>query len=434
MYRNQLIASAALALLIGQAPPADAAPSARVPIVVDSAEALVAALVEANAGRRINLLSGDYEVDAPLVIPDGVTLEGEGVMLGRTRPTGFEPGTETRIVAAPGFAGDLLTLNDGVALKGLTLEYAEGSSGNVVAIGSRAAGDSVAASIVECEITNPNPSGIGPQGPTGKGVLVIARNPNLGADPPPHEDAALALRMQRSIVRSTGGGSAVFTISFAARSLITVDLRQNFVGGSLQATAGVSRPDAVWAAMLVVRSEGNVYSAPEVPSPEPGWQIYGGSGVPIPLPAPSTQSNTTQLSSTNDRIEGFSLAVLGIAGVRHTNLQGPSNDNRVDLRLRGLVVQTPDQADAADFELYGAWSPPGVAPGTGNAVRVLARGTTGSGYRQNVYADTFPDDPDAGNRLEFIGNAQAFDETNAGIDPAPSGEFFAAGEAGAQLP
>src|SRR5688572_27065269 len=50
-------------------------------IVVSSAAELVAALVPENAGRRIRVRFGTYDVSQPLLVPDGATLEGEGVML-----------------------------------------------------------------------------------------------------------------------------------------------------------------------------------------------------------------------------------------------------------------------------------------------------------------------------------------------------------------
>src|SRR3954447_15367549 len=49
-------------------------------IDVTSAAELVAALVPENAGRRILLHAGSYDIDQTLVVPDGATLEGEGVM------------------------------------------------------------------------------------------------------------------------------------------------------------------------------------------------------------------------------------------------------------------------------------------------------------------------------------------------------------------
>ena len=93
-------------------------------IVVSNAMELQTALTVANAGRRIHALPGTYSVSAPLLVPDGATLEGEGIMRFDSRglPTGFQPGTETKIRAASLFAGDLLTLGDGVTVRQLVVE------------------------------------------------------------------------------------------------------------------------------------------------------------------------------------------------------------------------------------------------------------------------------------------------------------------------
>jgi hypothetical protein len=59
------------------------------------------------------------------------------------------------------------------------------------------------------------------------------------------------------------------------------------------------------------------------------------------------------------------------------------------------------------------------------------RGVTGSGSRSNTYADVLgptgpvaPEIQGTGNRLEFVGNLNAFGQTNRAIDPAPAPEFF----------
>ena len=51
------------------------------PIIVSNSTELQAAVVPGNAGRAILVRAGDYEVGQPLVVPDGATLTGEGVML-----------------------------------------------------------------------------------------------------------------------------------------------------------------------------------------------------------------------------------------------------------------------------------------------------------------------------------------------------------------
>jgi hypothetical protein len=97
--------------------------SAQAPLVVRSAPQLLEALQPENAGRHIRVLRGDYAIDRSLVVPDGATLEGEGVMAMAPDglPGGFEPGTETTLRASDGFEGHLLTLGHGSAVKGLRL-------------------------------------------------------------------------------------------------------------------------------------------------------------------------------------------------------------------------------------------------------------------------------------------------------------------------
>ena len=131
-------------------------------------------------------------------------------MLGDNLPSGFLSGTETRILAAAGFDADMLTLGNNVTVKGLILEDIAGRSGNVVTVASRAAGDRVSASMVECEIRNPKAGGIVASGPIGRAIAVFTRNPGS-----PHAESALSLNVRRSIVRSTSGGDAVFGNNFA---------------------------------------------------------------------------------------------------------------------------------------------------------------------------------------------------------------------------
>jgi hypothetical protein len=62
-------------------------------------------------------------------------------------------------------------------------------------------------------------------------------------------------------------------------------------------------------------------------------------------------------------------------------------------------------------------------------VRARERGdSTGSGPRANLYANVlgplYPENFGEGNRLEFVRTLAAFEESNAGIDPAPPASFF----------
>jgi hypothetical protein len=415
----------AAALLAGLEPPRMAAQPQGV-IVVSTAADLQATLTPGNTGRRIRVLSGTYPVGGPLVVPDGVTLEGEGVMTGTEVPDGFEIGTETRIVPDPAalpFGGDLLTLGHGVTIRGLIIEDVAGRPGNVVAVRSRAPGDWVSASIQRCEIVNPKPSGAGPDGPLGRALVVLTQNRLFAADPPPDEDAMVRVLLTHSIVRSTGGGSAIFANNFAARGDVTVVARSNRIFGSLEVDGGVSRPDEVKGARLAVESDGNVYS-PLVFTPV-AWTIHGGSGVPLPaFEAPGTSGNVVRFTSMRDVISGFPTGIAATGGRRRSLTLGPNSDNVVDLRLIGLQIST----STADLVLYGAAAAGHFAPGDGNIVRALMIGVTGSGTRLNSYENETgagqPQSLGTGNELRILGSPSSFGVLNPGIDPAPATEFF----------
>ena len=405
----------------------NAAPAVSPAIVVSSAAELQAALAGATAGSTILVEPGSYVVGAPLIVPDGVTLQGNGIMQGDDLPTGFEAGSETRILAAAGFAGDLLTLGDSVTLRGLIIEDVVGRGGNVITIGSSGAGSQIATSIEECEIRNPKASGTGPSGPAGRAIAIFTRIPA-------HGGSTLALNMTRSIVRSTSTGDAIFGINFAARSSIYLTLTGNVVAGPTTLTGGVARPAEVRESAVAVTSKRNLYTATGTPALT-GWHLIGGSDVPVPgLVAGGSFSNSMTFHSSQDRVEGFRTGILAVGGRRWNSTTGLSSDNRVDLNLQGLVIATVGTG-AADWKLHAAETGGGFLenlPGNGNSIRVVARGITGSGARLNSYRNVFgpalPANQGIGNRLEVVGNLQAFNKTNSGIDPAPAAEFFTSGK------
>src|SRR5215471_15430755 len=143
-------------------------------IVVTTVAELQSALSPANAGARILVRAGAYDVSQTLTVPDRATLAGEGVMSFDESglPTGFEPSGRTLLRATAALVGNVLTLGDGATVRGLVIQDVAGRpvAGNVVVVVSRAAGDFVSARIEECEIINPNPPLAQPQGPTGRGL------------------------------------------------------------------------------------------------------------------------------------------------------------------------------------------------------------------------------------------------------------------------
>ena len=408
-------------------------------ISVGTSAELLSALASANAGTLIRLRAGSYPVSAPVIVPDGVVLEGEGVMQFDEggRPTGFTPGTRTTLTMASNVPGNLLTLEDGAAVRRLAIEDLAGRAGNAVGVLSRAVGDHISASLVETEIVNPNPYTIVLQGSVGCGLMVFTQNPNLGAPPPPHDGATLEITMERSLIHSPANGSCgVFAFNFAPNASISLHFTNDVVGGGLNADGGVSRTDAVHDSRVRIVSMRTLYrdDHPAACSVgRVGWNLTGGSGAPVPVVLPATVGNTLEVRSLDDRIEGFATAVLATGARRFfaEPTAGPSSDNAIDLQLLQTSIETP--ACGTDLRLVGALAGGNFWPGDGNVVRALLRSVQGSGTRANVYADvlslTGPVSPELqgrGNQLEIIGSLQAFLRTNSGVTPAPGAQFFTA--------
>ena len=416
-------------------------------IVVDDVAELVAAMSPEHAGSHIVVRAGSYLVSQPLVVPDGATLEGEGVMVldDTGLPAGFAPGTRTSIAMTANVPGDILTLGDGVTVRRLALEDLPGRSGNAIGIVSRHDGDRVSATIVETEIVNPNPHGVGPQGPTGCGLAVLTLNPNLGADPLPHAGSSISARVTRTLIRSPaiGTGCGLFAFNFAPSASVSVDLSRSVIGGGIIANGGVSRPDAVNDSRTVLASDHNLYrddTADPCAAGRLGWNLQGGSGTPVPLPNPGAARNALRLHSVSDRIEGFVAGVLATGGRRFFGAPtaGPVTDNSVDLELLGTKISTSACGGApfiSDLQLAGALvTDVSIVPGDGNTLRAVLRGVTGSGLRSNAYAGVLGPDgaqppslQGVGNRLTIVGSPTAFAQTNHAIAPAPGAAFFTGG-------
>lgn len=171
-------------------------------LVVSTTEDLVTAMTPSNAGRTIRVRPGIYTVSAPLEVPDGATLAGDGRMLfdDDGLPTGIDPATAPLLVHTAVTAGDMVRLGDGSRVSGLVLQEAAltppiapssgPNAGNLIAVVTNAPGDRISASIDACELVNPNPSGVGGQhGPTRRAIMIVTRNRNQGAAPDPDHDA-----------------------------------------------------------------------------------------------------------------------------------------------------------------------------------------------------------------------------------------------------
>jgi len=415
-------------------------------IEVRTTPELLAALAPADvAVREIHLAAGRYALDRPLVVPDGTTLVGAGTMqyAADGTPAGFANGTESAIVAATPFEGDLVTLGNATTLRRLALRDRGGAdtsrSGNVVAIGSRTPHDAITATIDACEIDTPNSLGIGVTGPTGNAVIVLTRNPSLAGDPFPHEASTLDVEITGSVLRSSATGGALFVVNFAARTDTRVRLARNRVEGALVASGGVNRPDPVDHSTVSIASQRNLYVAPPGDAGYPAWVLLGASSPPHMSTTATIgpSSNRLRAASIGDRIDGFATGIFGAAARRFESGSGPLYDNSLEIDLSELRLHTVGPG-AADFAIYAAQaaSPDATLPvGERNVVRVRMRAVDGSGARANEYAERKPVGSNASNstdgrnkadtnRIEFVGNASEFRHVNANVDPPPAPDRF----------
>ncbi|HMA19240.1 MAG TPA: serine/threonine-protein kinase [Gemmatimonadaceae bacterium] len=426
---------------------------------ISTSAELMAVLTPANAGRRVHLRAGTYDIGRPLVVPDGMTLEGEGAMnfAREGYATGFSNSAHTTLRMAVNVAGDLLTLGNNVTVRNLEIVDLEGRSGNVIAVHSRRVADSVSAIISDIVVVNPNQFVILPGGTVGRGLLVITRNANGKAAPPPDDGSVLAVKMLRSVIKSPGNGGGFFAFNFAANSRISLDISHSSIGGSSEANGGVSRPDPVHDSEVRINSEKNIYvneQADLCVLNSLGLNLTGGSGAPIAMKLPQTLRNRLVVRSVDDRIEGFKTAVLatGSRSFYAGSLNPAPKYNHIELQLIGTRISTPSCAPVRrmvgspgtragaderfekvrDLRLVGAEIVnEGADAGEGNSVRVELSGVTGSGARANRYANADggyaplpPEHQGKGNRLEIVGDPETFKRTNRGIDPIPPVEFF----------
>ena len=148
---------------------------------------------------------------------------------------------------------------------------------------------------------------------------------------------------------------------------------------------------------------------------------------PIPcIVSQASTFNTLQMHSIDDTIAGFATGIVASGGRRINALSGTISSNRLELNLHGTLLQTI----TADLRLSGAQTMLGVATGDDNTAHVVIHQATGSGARANRYAhSSIPPtgNPGIGNRLEIVGNANAFDQTNQNFVPPPPAEFFRGG-------
>jgi hypothetical protein len=336
-------------------------------------------------------------------------------------PTGFEPETETTITASAGLVGNLVTLSDGSAVRGLVLQGApppappqpvpeddEGRGGNVVAVASGRSNDVVSATIEECVLINKITSGGVIDGPAGGAILAYTRNPQKPAPPdlPPHEGATVTVTVKRSIVDTPKGGKAVFAMNFASHGRVTVKLTNNNIGGPLDVIGGMARPDAVHNATTTINSHGNHYS-PKSASNVEAWQIVGGSTPPFEAaPNSNSDSNTADVESTDDQIENFRVGILAVGGRRLNSNHGTCSNNSINLKLTRMKPAPNPPRAASDFVFEAARSFGPFRVGRNNAVvvEVLAGTTLDRLFHIDVHDAGFGTE----NQLAFKGTLAAF--------------------------
>jgi hypothetical protein len=377
--------------------------------LIDTPEKLILALNDPSPRATIRLENKEYKVDTPLFVPNGVTLQGAGMMKFNSEglPDGFQ-GTPTTITAnAPNFPGNLLTLGNQSSVRRVRLNGAnqvgfdgDGRGGNVVAVASPGNDKTVSAAIAECELMNQIPSAGGRDGPTGGAILAYTRNPEGGTAP--HENAVVTLRVTESILRTPPAGKAVFAMNFASRGKVTVNLTKNVVGGPLDVVGGLARPDEVRDARTTINSDGNLYKQQ---SGAVAWQIFGGSTPPIPAGSNSkADSNTAGVDSKNDRIENFEKGIVAVGGRRLSSDHGNCSNNKVNLTLTGMKIAANPASAAADFTFAGALGPFPAGENNAVVVEVLAGITSDRLF----YIDVRDVGVGTGNQLAFKGTLAAF--------------------------
>ena len=436
---GSLIVSIAAALVLVSADATSAEPVGGV--TVSSTSELIEALRSDGSARTIRLRAGRYVLDTTLTVPDGVELTGDGVMQLDSEgvPVGFAAGTATVLVAGEHLRGDVVVLGDRTRLQGLRVEGGarndDTARGNIVLIASRRPDDRVHATLLECEIFNHGPAGVGPIGPTGRTIAVVTLNPGGGAAS--HERARVSVTIERSVVRSTTSNASVFVINFASSVAIALDFEHNRFEGVVALAGGVGRPDIVSGSRVELRSRANLYVDRTGTYPV-GWYFLGASIAPHEhIHSQGASYSSFRVESEDDRIEGYRTAIIAAAARLVDDLPGSLIGNRGELLLSRLRVRTVGDG-AVDLWLQGLLHErdSNVGPGPeassraeDNVLRVSVKDSSGSGARANRYVDSALSgaaDIANRNRLEFTGTRAEFLESNARFDPAPGADRFLA--------
>lgn len=412
------------------------------------------ALVE-HKGETITLLAGKYFVGEPLVVPEKTTLKGQ-LSTSEEWNTWFDrwdgrPRRLSELIATPNLDGDMITLSNRAEIRNLYVEDCERGwkdaahttrkSGNLVNIRSTDANQSIAASVTDCDLFNPNP----PFPPTNDDQL-ISRGINVTTWNG-HENSIITVKVSGCRIVSAANSPGLCAVNFSFSSYIHVMLTEShIVGGGIDFAAGVSRPYLVSGSEMIIQSDSNIFVGAEGPNLDAGWRLYGSINPPNSAfhAIDGTTSNKLIFSSTNDIISGFRLGIDAFAGYRpHEKSEDGSSlglvsDNRTNLTMNGTKLYSSER----DFRFTAARNgggevkPDGTIaeqfiPGNNNILHVCMNGVVGSGNGSNIFKDSSAGSGEinqnvvgSGNRLLFQGKYSDFVTNNGGIKDIPPAEFF----------
>ena len=114
-----------------------------------------------------------------------------------------------------------------------------------------------------------------------------------------------------------------------------------------------------------------------------------------------TDSNSAIVESKDDQIESFQVGIAAVGGRRLPD-GGTCSHNKAELNLNRMKLATKPHRDSSRFRCSWAPNPVWLFPaGDGNIVHVHVQETTGSGPRENLYADGAGFG--TGNQLVFVG-------------------------------
>ena len=149
-----------------------------------------------------------------------------------------------------------------------------------------------------------------------------------------------------------------------------------------------------------------------------------------------SRMSSLRLHSEDDRIEAFTEGIFAIGGLRTFASGSAPSGCSLDLTLQNTYIQARQRG----LIMYGALPSEHAMPGDHNEIRVLMRGVEVNAPNLNLIGDqgfciqggticysslpNYPQYAGPGNRIEIIGNRQAYESANDAGDPLPPPELF----------